>query len=470
MARELNRRLTITDASFLYVEKPNQPMHVGSCLIYEGELSADELIQILRDRMHLMPRYRQKVVFPPFGVAHPTWEDDPEFDVANHVTETTLPPPADDRVLSEVGGQRYAPMVDRNRPLWQAHVFRGRADGNTAVVWKIHHCMVDGVSMIDLMMVLHELTRDAAPPPPPTQAWQPRPIPDPLMQMQEAVRDRMTEAAQRWTDAAFRWLRPAEIAEQQRWTAAAVRSTPPTPLQPAPRTPFNAPLSTQRQFAWAEFSFTEIRAIRSALGGTINDVVLTVVAGALGRYLRAHGYPTEGVVLSAICPVSLRRAEERGALGNRVSVMVVPLYVGMTDPAARLAAERQAVDRLKEQDQAGTFAAMTEMGNVIPPAWQALAAQADLPVTLVNTASSNVPGPQIPLYLAGRKLLRWRGLAPLGATMGLFNGIVSYNGTLAISATVDPLLVPDVWSYTEFLKESFTELREAAARVAVPAA
>ncbi len=468
MVRELNRRLSITDASFLYVEKPNQPMHVGSCLIYEGQLSADELIRALRERMHLLPRYRQKVVFPPFGIDHPTWEDDPNFDVVNHVGESTLPAPGDDRVLSEVGGQRYAPMLDRDRPLWQVHLFHGRPDGNTAVVWKIHHAMVDGVSMIDLMLTLHDLQPDAPPPEPPPAPWQPRPLPDPLTLAQDAMRDRLADAARRWTEASFRWLRPP-AAEPQR--PAAPLAGP--PQQPAGPMPFNGQLSERRQFAWAEFSFTEIRQIRSALGGTVNDVVLAVVAGALGRYLRAHGVRTEGLVLWAICPVSLRRADERGALGNRVSVMIVPLYVGIGDPAARLAAERETVERLKREDQAGTLAQMAEMGNAIPPAWQALSAQYAPPpnpaFTPIHTASSNVPGPQIPLYLAGHKLLRWCGLAPLGGTMGLFNGIVSYNGTLAISATVDPLLVPDVWFYTDCLHEAFAELR-AAARAAVPAA
>jgi diacylglycerol O-acyltransferase len=374
MARELNRRLSISDASFLYVEKPNAPMHVGSCLIYDGHVSADALTSVLRERIHLMPRYRQKVVFPPFALAHPTWEDDPDFDVSRHVREATLPAPGDDRVLSEVGGHAYAPPLDRNRPLWEAIVFQGRADGNTAVVWKIHHAMVDGVSMVDLMMVLHDLKPDASPPPPPERPWQPRPIPDPVTQMQEAVRDQLTQAATRWTEQAFRWMRPPDP------RTSGPRPTPMAPPGPPPmltpsRVPFNAPLSTQRQFAWAEFPFAELRAIRQALGGTINDVVLAVVAGALGRYLRARGFLTDGVTLWAICPVSLRRPDERGALGNRVSVMVVPLYVGLDDPRARLAAERKAVEELKAQDQAGAFFEMTELGNAIPPAWQALAAQ-----------------------------------------------------------------------------------------------
>jgi len=468
MARELNRRLSISDASFLYVEKPNAPMHVGSCLIYDGHVSGDALTRVVRERIHLMPRYRQKVVFPPFAIAHPTWEDDPDFDVSRHVREVTLPAPGDDRVLSEIGGHAYAPPLDRNRPLWQAIVFQGRADGNTAVVWKIHHAMVDGVSMVDLMMVLHDLKPDAPPPPAPGRPWQPRPIPDPVTQMQDAMRDQLTEAAARWTEQAFRWMRPqAPGRSAPRMTPAA--AGPPAMLPP-PRVPFNAPLSTRRQFAWAEFPFAEIRAIRQALGGTINDVVLAVVAGALGRYLRARGFPTEGVTLWAICPVSLRRPDERGALGNRVSVMVVPLYVGLDDPRARLAAERKAVEELKAQDQAGAFFEMTELGNAIPPAWQALAAQVDPPFTLINTASSNVPGPQIPLYLDGHTLRRWCGLAPLGAGMGLFNGIISYNQTLAISATVDPVLVPDVWSYAGCLTEAFAELRAAAAQATAAAA
>jgi diacylglycerol O-acyltransferase / wax synthase len=325
------------------------------------------------------------------------------------------------------------------------------------------------VSMVDLMMVLHDLKPDASPPPPPERPWQPRPIPDPVTQMQEAVRDQLTQAATRWTEQAFRWMRPPDP------RTSGPRPTPMAPPGPPPmltpsRVPFNAPLSTQRQFAWAEFPFAELRAIRQALGGTINDVVLAVVAGALGRYLRARGFLTDGVTLWAICPVSLRRPDERGALGNRVSVMVVPLYVGLDDPRARLAAERKAVEELKAQDQAGAFFEMTELGNAIPPAWQALAAQVDPPFTLINTASSNVPGPQIPLYLDGHRLRRWCGLAPLGAGMGLFNGIISYNQTLAISATVDPVLVPDVWTYAGCLTESFAELRNAASRVAAPAA
>ncbi len=463
--RELNRRLTPLDASFLYFEKPAQPAHVGGCMVYEGHVSADLLKDVLLSRLHLIPRYRQKAVFPPFGLAHPTWEDDPHFDIGHHVEERTLPRPGDDRVLSEAGGQAYSGMLDREHPLWKLIVLRGRPDGNTAVIWKIHHAMIDGISGVDLTMVIHDLKRDADRPSSPSVTWQPKPPPDPLTLLQDAVRDRLIEAAHIWAEEAFRLLRPAEAGEWARQITGAVTSSAPSLLRPVPTVPFNGPLSPARQFAWAEFPLTDIRHVKTALGGSVNDVVLALIAGALGRYLRAHGLRTEGLELRAMCPVSMRRPDERGTLGNLVSMMFAPLYVGITDPVERLAAERVAMDRLKEQDQAGSLYAMTQMLNRVPPALQAAVSQLTVPNTLLNTVSTNVPGPQIPLYLAGHKLVAWYPLGLLATNIGLFNAILSYNQTLTIGTTVDPRLMPDVWLYAECLRESFAELRDAADRL-----
>ena len=241
-ARELNRRLTSVDATFLYTEKPTLPMHVGGCMIYEGRLSLEALTEVLNARLHLLPRYRQKVVFPPFGIAHPTWEDDPDFNIHNHAAEITLPPPGDERVLSEAGGRAFAGMLDRDHPLWKLIVVHGRADGNTAVIWKIHHAMIDGVSGVDLTMVLHDLKPDAAPPEPPAAPWQPQPVPDPLTLLQDSVRDRLTEVARIATDETFRLLRPTELEARVRQIASAVTSTAPNVLRPAPRVPFKTSL------------------------------------------------------------------------------------------------------------------------------------------------------------------------------------------------------------------------------------
>ena len=469
MTRALNRRLTTQDASFLYVERPNQPMHGVGVAVYEGHLTLDEVIRVTEERLHLLPRYRQRLVFPPFGIAHPTWEDDPDFDIRNHITEETLRPPGDDRALAEAAAKYLVPPMDRSRPLWKMVVVQGRADGNTAIFSMVHHAMIDGVSGVDLMLVTHDLTPDAAPPPPPASPWQPAPLPDPLTQLQDAVRDQLTEAAQRWTDETFRQFRPAEAAVRAQQLTNAMASALPQLLQPAPRTPFNGPVSRERAVAWTQFPFAEIRGVRTVLGGTINDVVLAVVAGAIGKYMRAHGYPTEGVELRAMCPVSMRRAEGRGGLGNQVSMIMAPLYVGILDPVERLRAEREAMEPLKEQDQAGAFYGMVEQRTTVPPFIQALAGQIEVPQTLLHTVSTNVPGPQVPLYLAGHKLLESFGCGMLSANIGLFNAITSYNQVLTIGATADPTQMRDVWFYADCLKEAFVELREAAERAAAAA-
>ena len=459
----LNRRLTTIDSTFLYFEKAEQPMHIGGCMLYEGRVSRDELACLLLDRLHRLPRYRQKIVFPPFTLTHPTWEDDPDFDIAHHVDEITLPAPADDRVMAEVGGRAYGGMLDRAHPLWKLILLQGRADGNTAVVWKIHHAMIDGLSGVDLTMVLHDVTADAEPPAPPTTAWQPRPLPDPISLLQDAVRDRLTEAAQTFTDSAFRLLRPTEVGDRARQLTGALQTALPSLLTPAPSTPFNGPLSTERRFAWHALPFAEIRAIRSAFGGTVNDVVLAILSGALGRYLRARGLSTDGVELRAMCPVSMRRADERGALGNLVSVMIAPLYVGIVEPVERLAAERSAMERLKSQDQAGGLYSLQQLLNGVPASWQAFAGAFTVPQTLFNTVSTNVPGPQIPLYLAGRRLLNWIPLGICSTGVGLFVAILSYDRRLTFGLTFDPALIADGWEIADSLRDSFAELRAAAA-------
>jgi len=208
----LNRRLTTIDSTFLYLEKAEQPMHIGGCMLYEGRVPREELARLLLDRLHRLPRYRQKVVFPPFTLAHPTWEDDPDFDIDHHIDEVMLPAPADDRTMAEVGGRVYGGMLDRRHPLWKLILLQGRSDGHTAIVWKIHHAMIDGMSGVDLTMVLHDLTPDAEPPTPPATPWQPRPLPDPITLLQDAVRDRLTEAAQSFrSEGRDRHLRAARL-------------------------------------------------------------------------------------------------------------------------------------------------------------------------------------------------------------------------------------------------------------------
>ena len=464
----LSRRLTAADAAFLYFEKPHEPLHVGSCFIYKSHISKQELAELLLERLHLLPRYRQKVVFPPFGVAHPTWEDDPDFDIQNHIEEADLPAPGDDRVLSEFGGEIYAPPLDRAHPLWKMVILRGRPDGTTPIIWKVHHAMVDGVSGVDLMMVMHDLSpeTDAAAS---SQSWQPHPLPNVTSQLQTAISERLTETVKSWTEAGFQWLEPARAAQALQESSQAILSfmrALPSLSQPAPITPFNNTLSASRQFVWADFPFADIRAIRATLGGTVNDVVLTVIAGGLGRYLRTRQYSTTDRVLRSMCPVSMRQEDEQGSLGNRVSMMLVPLFIDEDDPLARYAAQRAAVDRIKKQNQAGFLYDLLQRLQWVPPVWQVVSGQLPTANVLLNTVTTNVPGPQIPLYLAGRELLAMRPIGLLSAGIGLFNAIVSYNQTLVIGGTVDQNLIPDPWSYADCLQESFAELQAATQQIA----
>ena len=348
----LSQRLSAADAAFLYFEKPNEPLHVGSCFIYDGHISRAELVQVLQERLHLLPRYRQKVMFPPLRIAHPTWQDDPAFDIERHIEEMDLPAPGDDRVLSEFGGKLYAPPLDRAHPLWQMIILRGRADGTTPIIWKVHHAMVDGVSGVDLMTITHDSSPQSSPPSSPPQPWQPQPLPDMTSQLRDAFNDRLTETIRSWTDG-VQWLRPSQAAQTLQGSSQALLSfmqTLPSLSQPLPTTPFNKTLSSSRQFIWADFPFADIRAVRATLGGTVNDVVLTIIAGGLGKYLRAQQYSTAKRVLRTMCPVSMRQEDEQGSLGNRVSMLLAPLFIDEQDPLKRYAAQRAAVDQIKKTE------------------------------------------------------------------------------------------------------------------------
>jgi WS/DGAT/MGAT family acyltransferase len=447
-------------------------MHGGNLLFYAGTITREELMQSILERLPLIPRLRQRVVFPPFAVAMPSWEDDPEFDIASHVLELTLPAPGDDHVLAAVVGKLHAQPLGRNRPLWQMTVLNGRPDGNTVVYFKSQHALVDGPAMMELLPVLHDPEPGVqppvavVPPPPPTNL-------DPITQLQDAVRDRLTGLVQLEADLAFRTLRPDAAVEQARRMMGALTSLVPEMLKPVPTMPWNGPLTNERRFAWLEVPLATVQAIKTAFGGTVNDVALTVLAGGLGRYLRQHGHATAGVELRDMVTVSLRRPEERGTLGNRVGAVSAPLYVGIEDPVERLRAERAAMDRVKEQGLAGELDGMTPLSDLIPPiVWftatlprrqmPRLPIQIPQPV-MFNVISSNIPGPRQQLYLHGHELLSWQAAGICMMNIGIFLVVLSYHEKISFSVTVDPSLVPDEWVMVDHIRASLAEMEQAAA-------
>ncbi len=460
------RRLTQAEAAFLYAETPQTPMHVGGCGLYAGRLSKDTLCDLIASRLDRLPQYRRKAVFAPLNLAHPTWEDDPDFDLSRHIDEIELPPPADDRVISRVCGQLFSAPLDRDQPLWKLTLIHGRPDGESMVLARVHQAMLEGVSGIDLMLTLHDFRSQPTLGTPGT--WRPEATPDALSLLQEAVRDRITEVVQWWTDNSFQFFRSPNQTSYAKRVVNGCLSLSTTLLHPTPGTPFNADLSGRRELVWLELSFADARFIRSVLRGNVDDVVLALIAGGIGRYLRSKGVDTDGLELRAALPVNLKRHEprhRRGArAGDRTSTMLVPLYVGITDPLLRFSAHQAAVVELREQDQAGTFHALKHLTTCIPPAWQAVAGRPISAGTLANTVVMNVPGPQIPLYLAGHKRHAFFPMGPLGGRVGLFHAVASYNKKLSIGVTLDPHLVPDGHAYVGCLRESYRELHGAAVK------
>jgi len=462
MAKTLAKFLSPLDAAFLYAEKPREAMHIGSIMIYEGRLERAELERLLLERLHLVPRYRERVVFPPWHASTPMWFEDPHFDISNHVEEVELAPPVDDRALARAAARVYGGMLDRSHPLWKLILLHGLPDDNTAVVWKVHHAMVDGVSGIDLTMALHDFRPDADPPAPPATPWQPAPIPDPLTLLQQAVEHRLGETTRSLTEEAFDLLRPDGLAARAGGLERAARATLPSLLRPMPATPWNRPVSGELDYAWVELSWSEVRATKSALGGTVNDLVLATLAGGLGRYLRAKSYSTARVELRAMCPVSMRQSDERGQLGNLVSALTAPLFIGIEDPLERLRAEREAMEGLKKARTAEALHGLTRFSTWIPPALQALASGFSVPQPLYNTVSTNIPGPQIPLYIAGRRLLAFLPLGIVSNNLGLFVSILSYERRMTFGLLVDAKQIPDPDLLAECVRESYRELRDAA--------
>jgi WS/DGAT/MGAT family acyltransferase len=461
MSTTLSRRLTASDAAFLYLERPNAPLHIGSIGIYEGQVPFDRFVDHIESRLPLIPRYRQRIAPVPFSLAHPTWEDDPEFDIRRHIFRVDLPRPGNERQLRELTTRLFAPPLDRSKPLWEMYVIHGIDGDRSAIASKVHHAMVDGVSGIQLLLAVVDITPEPAPPPE-AEPWEPQPLPDAGSRVIDGFWDQILEQRRVWQEINQSVRDPRRPIKQSQDLMRAMQKMAPWLLQPAPRMPFRTSgMGPERVLAFNEVSFVEIREIRTALGGTVNDVVLAILAGALHRYLPLHGFDVGSGEPRVAIPVNIRLEDEKGALGNRVSAMLAALPVGERDPARRLELVRDRVGKLKEDNQAGAFELLARWGDFVPVPVQAMAGQF-VSNTLVNFICTNVPGPMIPLYSVGHLLLEHYPLVPLSLDMGFGVGVTSYNQRLFFGLMADPQAMPDIDLMKEFVDESFLELRSAA--------
>jgi diacylglycerol O-acyltransferase len=464
-------RLTGLDSSFLHLEHDATHMHVAGCMVFDGQAPAyDELVDQILSRLHLVPRYRQRLAFVPLNQGRPVWVDDPHFNVAFHVRHTALPNPGGEDQLKRLCGRIFSQALDRSRPLWEIWLVEGLAEDRFALLSKTHHALVDGISGVDIATVLFDASPDPVPVAPPDGEWIARPLPTGAQLLAEALRERATVPTEivRGVRATLRG--PRHVAARVGRALGGIGAVARLATASAPDSPLNVRIGPHRRFTWVRGDLAQFKAVKNALGGTVNDVVLAAVAGALGRYLRIHGADTEDTVLRAMVPVSVRADVERGALGNRVAAMWAPLPIGLTDPVQRLLTISRAMDGVKDSGQAVGAQVLTELTGFAPPTIMAQAARLQARQRMFNLVVTNVPGPQIPLYLLGRQLEAMFPMVPLAANQALGVAIMSYNGQLNFGLNADYDALRDLEALADALRASIDELVTAAGQAPRPEA
>ena len=459
----LSRRLSAQDAAFLYFEREETPMNIGSVAVFQGDIPYEKFVKNIQDKIHLIPRYQQRIVPAPLNLSHPTWEWDPEFDIRRHIIPLRLEPPGSLDQLRDLASHVFQGKLDRDKPLWELYLVHGVEGDRSALVSKVHHCLVDGVSGIELLMIVMDVSPNPPPPPPPPEPVAVKSIPDPISRFFDAMFDRMADNLRTTADVQKALLSAIDNPASTRSVTRALETAVPYFLRPGLRAPFNKPFSGERKQSWSECSFAEVRAIRQARGGTVNDVVLAILGGALSRYYEAHGERTEGQVARVLTPVNVRREDERGSLGNRISMLLVEVPLGVRDPIERLNIVRERTDHLKRNHIADGIELLSDsLGNLPPLLAGLLGTLPTPPNNVANMVCTNVPGPMIPLYSVGYRLEAHYPMVPIAWEMGVGFAITSYNQKLYFGLMADAGAAPDVERLGDFLAQAYVELRSAA--------
>ena len=465
MAQAHGDRLSPVDASFLVQEGATSHMHVGAVTIFAGPPPKyDDFVNHIRSRLHLVPRYRQRLTFPPLESGRPLWVDDATFNLEYHVRHTALPEPGSEEQLRALAARIFSQQLDRSKPLWEMWLVQGLDGGRFALIAKTHHALVDGVAGVDLSTVIFDLQPTPADIPHEDRPWQPRREPSAVELAARGVKALIKTPLDLTSKAVAVATRPAETVEQVKEGVEGIGELAWAMLNPAPDSPLNVPIGPHRRLVFVRNELDQLKEIKNTFGGTVNDVVLTVVAGGLRKWLRSRGVRTEGLELRALVPVSIRAEHEHGALGNRIAVMRGPLPVYIEDPVARLRVVKQAMDGLKESKQAVGAEVLTGLQEFAPPTILAQASRLNFSTRLFNLIVTNVPGPQFPLYVLGRELVDLFPVAFLPKDHALAVAVMSYNGGMAFGLLADYDAVPDLDDVGEMFESSLAELLTAARR------
>jgi diacylglycerol O-acyltransferase / wax synthase len=453
------------DASFLYVENDVTPMHIGGVAIFEGPPPThDELVSRIGAKLTMVPRYRQKVRFLPFHVGLPGWVDDPHFNIDYHVRRSALPAPGGREELRNLVGRVMSQHLDRARPLWEMWAVEGLDEGRWALVSKVHHCMVDGVASIDLMSVLLDAEPVASPVT--VVPWLPRREPAAAEMLVQSLAGALSPVKR--VTGLLGALRSPQAALRNGVDTVRAFAGVANKLLPSRETSLNGSIGPHRRWTSAHASLADVKLVRRSLGGTINDVVLAAITRGFRELLVSRSELGEGRPVRTLVPVSVRAEHERGVFNNRVSAVFVDLPVGREDPVARLAEIREQMDGIKESRGALAGERLVELSGFAPPmllaAGQRLAIS--IPQQSINTAATNVPGPQHPLYFAGRRLLESAPFIPVLGSVRTVIGIFSYDGHLYFGITGDYDSVPDIDVLRRGIEAGVEELVAAARKAA----
>ena len=450
------------DASFLHIEGPNNPMHIGGVSIFEGPAPPFErLEEMVSAKLDAVPRYRQKVRFVPLSLGRPVWVDDPHFNLTYHLRHSALPAPGTDDVLRRTAARIFAHHLDRRKPLWEIWMIEGLSENRWALLSKVHHCMVDGVSATDLMTVMFDAMPAAGAP----ATWQPAPEPsDVELVVRTLTHQALNPSEQiRFVRAAVR--RPRATVAQAQEAVRAIASAGGL-LKPLGRSSLTGRVGPHRTWSTAHLRLSDVKTVRSALGGTVNDVVLTVVTGGLRELLESRGEAVDGRGVRALIPVSVRSPGERGVYNNQVSAMFAELPVGIVDPVARLQRVREQMDGLKDSKQAVAGQVLTSLSGFAPPMLLALGGRlaARSPSLGVQTGVTNVPGPQKSLQTLDRRMLESFPFVPVIGNVRFSIAIFSYDGGLYFGVTGDYDSSRDVDVLTAAIEASMERLLGVAER------
>ncbi len=468
-------RLTAVDASFLAQEGTASHMHVGAVLVFDGAPpDFERVLDSIRGRLHLVPRYRQKLATPPLETGRPLWVDDQNFNLEFHVRHTALPAPGSEEQLLALAARIHSQPLDRTKPLWELWLVEGLcgdAAGSErfALVSKTHHSVVDGVSGVDLATVIFDAAPEGPAPHHGTELepWRPRPSPTSAEMAVAGIRDVVVTAAEAATRALAGLLTPHRSVDRLKDAVEGIGEIVWAELNPAPSTPLNGPIGPYRRFAVVRQSLADYKLVKGAFGGTVNDVVLTVVSGALARWLQGRSVRTEGLELRALVPVSVRGTDQHHTLGNQLTAMRGPLPVYVKDPVARLDVVRAAMDDLKDSKQAIGASTLTAAQTLAPPTVLAQASRLNFSTRLFNLLVTNIPGPQLPLYLLGHKLQDLFPIGFLAQNHMLCIALMSYNGHIGYGLLGDFDAMDDIAVVAKGIEAELSELIEAARAAAI---